>query len=105
MREAPYETVVAAGLACVDEVLEAERNRLCEARYRQLGDMPVAARRACRELTGAGCCAGAAGVLEAEHGFRKIAGYRAMLTLVACLRAHDAKTDPTSLVDDAEQGP
>jgi hypothetical protein len=44
-------------------------------------------------------------VLEAEHGFRKIAGYRAMLTLVACLRAHDAKTDPTSLVDDAEQGP
>jgi len=44
----------------------------------------------------------AAGVLEAEHGFRKIAGYRAMPILVAGLRAHDAKTDRTSVVDDAE---
>ena len=31
--EALYETVIAAGLACVDEVLEAERSRLCGARY------------------------------------------------------------------------
>jgi putative transposase len=33
VREALYETVIAAGLACVDEVLEAERTRLCGARY------------------------------------------------------------------------
>jgi putative transposase len=31
----------------------------------------------------------AAGVLEAERGFRKLAGFRAMPTLVAALRAHD----------------
>jgi putative transposase len=30
----------------------------------------------------------AAGVLEAERGFRKLVGYRAMPTLVAALRAH-----------------
>jgi putative transposase len=35
----------------------------------------------------------AAGVLEAERGFRKLAGYRAMPTLVAALRAHDAQLD------------
>jgi len=35
----------------------------------------------------------AAGVLEAERGFRKIAGYRAMPTLVAALRLHDAQLD------------
>jgi hypothetical protein len=29
----------------------------------------------------------AAGVIEAERGFRKLAGYRAMPTLVAALRA------------------
>jgi len=29
VREALYETVIAAGLACVDEVLEAEPIRLC----------------------------------------------------------------------------
>jgi hypothetical protein len=33
VREALYKTVIAAGLACVDEVLEAERSRLCGARY------------------------------------------------------------------------
>ena len=33
VREALYETVIGAGLACVDEVLEAERGRLCGARY------------------------------------------------------------------------
>ena len=38
VREALYETVVAAGLACVDEVLEAERSRLCGARYRHLAE-------------------------------------------------------------------
>jgi hypothetical protein len=31
VREALYETVIAAGLACVDEVLEAERRGLCGA--------------------------------------------------------------------------
>jgi hypothetical protein len=30
-----------------------------------------------------------AGVLDAERGFRKIAGYRAMLIVVSALRAHD----------------
>jgi putative transposase len=34
----------------------------------------------------------AAGVLEAERGFRKLAGYRAMPTLVAALRAHDTSS-------------
>jgi len=33
----------------------------------------------------------AAGVLEAERGFRKLLGCRAMLTLVAALRAHDTQ--------------
>src|SRR5271157_2554393 len=33
----------------------------------------------------------AAGVLEAERGFRKLAGRRAMPTLVAALRAHDTQ--------------
>jgi len=32
----------------------------------------------------------AAGVLEAERGFRKLPGYRALPALVAALRAHDA---------------
>ena len=35
----------------------------------------------------------AAGVIEAERGFRKLAGYRARPTLVAALRAHDAQLD------------
>jgi transposase-like protein len=35
----------------------------------------------------------AAGVLEAERGFRKIAGYRELPKLVAALRAHDAAID------------
>jgi transposase-like protein len=33
-----YETVIGAGLACVDEVLEAERVALCGARYEHLAD-------------------------------------------------------------------
>lgn len=37
----------------------------------------------------------AAGVLEAERGFRKVAGYRAMPTLVAALRAHEAQFNRT----------
>ena len=45
----------------------------------------------------------AAGILEAERGFRKIAGYRAMPILVAALRAHDAKTVQVSAVGDAER--
>ena len=35
----------------------------------------------------------AAGVLEAERHFRKIAGFRALPKLVAALRAHDAAID------------
>src|ERR1022692_4210593 len=38
VREALYETVIGAGLACVDEVLEAERAALCGARYEHLAD-------------------------------------------------------------------
>jgi len=45
----------------------------------------------------------AAGVLEAERSFRKIVGYRAMPILVAALRAHDAKIERASTVDDAEK--
>ena len=37
----------------------------------------------------------AAGVIEAERGFRKLAGYRALPALVAALRAHDAQLDRT----------
>ena len=36
VREALYETVIEAGLACVDEVLEAERVSLCGERYLEL---------------------------------------------------------------------
>jgi len=35
----------------------------------------------------------ASGVLEAERGFRKLAGYRALPVLVAALRAHDVQLD------------
>jgi putative transposase len=45
----------------------------------------------------------AAGVLEAERGFRKIAGYRAMPILAAALRTHDAKTIRASAVDHTEK--
>jgi len=44
----------------------------------------------------------AAGVLEAERGFRKLAGYRAMPALVASLRAHDTNS-PRSGVDETEK--
>jgi transposase-like protein len=43
----------------------------------------------------------AAGVLEAERGFRKLVGYRAMPILVAALRAHDAQFNRR--VDDTEK--
>ena len=43
----------------------------------------------------------AAGVLEAERGFRKVVGYRAMPILVAALRAHDARFNRR--VDDTEK--
>ena len=43
----------------------------------------------------------AAGVLEAERGFRKVVGYRAMPILVAALRAHDAQFNRR--VDDTEK--
>ncbi len=46
----------------------------------------------------------AAGVLEAERGFRKVAGYRGIPMLVAALRAHDAQFDhPTGAVDATEK--
>jgi putative transposase len=45
----------------------------------------------------------AAGVLEAERGFRNLVGYRAMPTLVAALRAHDAQEEPKSELDVAEK--
>ena len=38
VRDALYETVIGAGLACVDEVLEEERAALCGARYAHLVD-------------------------------------------------------------------
>lgn len=38
VRDALYETVIGAGLACVDEVLEAERVALCGARYQHLAE-------------------------------------------------------------------
>src|SRR5258708_35289438 len=38
VREALYDTVIGAGLACVDEVLEMERVALCGARYEHLAD-------------------------------------------------------------------
>ncbi len=39
----------------------------------------------------------AAGVIEAERGFRKLAGYRAMPTLVAALRAHNTEPNGAKL--------
>jgi putative transposase len=46
----------------------------------------------------------AAGVLEAERGFRKLAGSRAMPILVAALRAHDVQFNRTGRrVDDTEK--
>ena len=45
----------------------------------------------------------AAGVLDAEHHFRKIAGYRALPKLVAALRAHDAALDRQRRVDNRKQ--
>src|SRR5579863_4421576 len=38
VREALYDTVIGAGLACVDEVLEIERVALCGERYAHLAD-------------------------------------------------------------------
>ena len=38
VREALYDTVLGAGLACVDEVLEMERVALCGERYEHLAD-------------------------------------------------------------------
>ena len=48
VREALYETVIGAGLACVDEALEAERVALCGAR----SSMPLIARRCARDTPG-----------------------------------------------------
>jgi putative transposase len=45
----------------------------------------------------------AAGVLEAERGFRKLVGYRAMPILLAALRAHDAQFERSSEIDVKEK--
>lgn len=45
----------------------------------------------------------AAGVLEAERYFRKVAGYRAIPKLVAALRAHDAALERQRGVDNRRQ--
>lgn len=45
----------------------------------------------------------AAGVLEAERSFRKIAGYRALPKLVAALRAHDLAIDRARRVDNGKK--
>jgi hypothetical protein len=45
----------------------------------------------------------AAGVLEAEHHFRKVAGYRALPKLVAALRAHDAAIDRARQVENGKR--
>src|SRR5438445_3679326 len=41
VREALYDTVIGAGLACVDEALEAERAAFCGARYQHLPERPA----------------------------------------------------------------
>jgi hypothetical protein len=45
----------------------------------------------------------AAGVLEAERHFRKIAGFRALLKLVAALHAHDATIDRARRVENGKR--
>jgi hypothetical protein len=46
----------------------------------------------------------AAGVLEAERGFRILVGYRSMPILVAALRAHDAQFNRTERgIEDTEK--
>jgi hypothetical protein len=47
----------------------------------------------------------AAGVLEAERHFRKIAGFRALPKLVAALRAHDAAIDRARQVENGKRAP
>jgi hypothetical protein len=104
VREALYETVIGAGLACVDEVLEAERVALCGSRYEHSADrqarrgghvassLVLIGRRVKHWQRGTMVLRWtAAGVLEAERGFRKLAGYRAMPTLVAALRTHSTE--------------
>jgi len=54
VREALYETVIGAGLACVDEVLEAERVALCGARYAHLVDRDASRAGQRRQFAGAG---------------------------------------------------
>src|SRR5271155_1610485 len=58
VREALYDTVIGAGLACVDEVLETERVALCGERYEHLSGSPGAACGTRGELAGAGRTAG-----------------------------------------------
>jgi hypothetical protein len=45
----------------------------------------------------------AAGVLEAERHFRKIAGHRSLPKLVAALRAYDAKCDRASQLENGRR--
>src|ERR1700683_4905265 len=130
VREALFDRVIRTGLACVDEVLETERVALCGERYEHLVDrQALRARHVAsslvflhqldRESVQPGAqdrTAGkhwqsgtmvlrwtAAGVLEAERGFRKLAGYRAMPSLVAALRTRDAQFNRTLLRVDASE--
>jgi hypothetical protein len=45
----------------------------------------------------------AAGVLEAERHFRKVAGYRALTRLAAVLHAHDVAIDRSRKVENAKR--
>jgi len=45
----------------------------------------------------------AAGVLEAERSFRRIAGYRALPKLAAALRAHDGAINRERRVDNGRR--
>src|SRR5271170_7439909 len=53
VREALYETVIGAGLACVDEVLETERVALCGERYAHLVDREASRAGQRRQFAGA----------------------------------------------------
>lgn len=57
VREALYETVIGAGLACMNEVLEAERSILCGGRYQHLEEKTRNGK--LRTLSGDGELAGA----------------------------------------------
>lgn len=96
VREALYETVMAAGLACVSEVLEAERSGLCGARYQHLAE---------RQAVRAGHVAS-----SLVLGGRRVAGRASRLPWIALtmsgghfaearLMLAQARINPTSLIE------